>query len=523
MFVILGESPTLKGIRSDTIRLAKTHVHLINDSFRQSETATGLFIRLLGVEHHLFSQLRRMNRLGILGAYLPEFERVVGQMQFDLFHIYTVDAHTLQVVRNMRRFRYKDQRQQFPIAAHIHERLPRVELLYVAGFFHDLAKGMGGDHSTMGIGIAKSFCERHRLGPWETNLICWLVEHHLLMSTTAQRKDIFDPDVVRTFAEQVGDQVRLDYLYALTVADINATNPTLWNSWKASLMRQLYLETKRMLRLGVDEMIDRDEYLLTIRNNVIEKLAERDISEDRASVLWEGLGEDYFLRESASNMVWHAESMNNHDLSDGPLILIGEDASRLNRDEGIKPHIHSCQARSSILPSNRYRTRATRSQRGRREDPSNAAGRRDYIFDVLETSPLESDQETRNKAIHKALALSLDGESPPTISRRRTPRALKQFDIQSEISIQHRSSRTTTDLEIVTADRPGLLVRLAQLFESEGVEIVAAKITTLGERVEDVFEICSTKGYPISDPDQLERLKQMIGDQLDAHIAETST
>ena len=196
MFVILGESPTLKGIRSDTIRLAKTHVHLINDSFRQSETATGLFIRLLGVEHHLFSQLRRMNRLGILGAYLPEFERVVGQMQFDLFHIYTVDAHTLQVVRNMRRFRYKDQRQQFPIAAHIHERLPRVELLYVAGFFHDLAKGMGGDHSSMGIGIAKSFCERHRLGLWETNLICWLVEHHLLMSTTAQRKDIFDPDVI---------------------------------------------------------------------------------------------------------------------------------------------------------------------------------------------------------------------------------------------------------------------------------------------------------------------------------------
>ena len=202
----------------------------------------------------------------------------------------------------------------------------------------------------MGIGIAKSFCERHRLGPWETNLVCWLVEHHLLMSTTAQRKDIFDPDIVRTFAEQVGDQVRLDYLYALTVADINATNPTLWNSWKASLMRQLYLETKRVLRLGVDEMIDRDEYLLTIRNNVIEKLAERDISEDRASVLWEGLGDDYFLRESASNMVWHAVSMNNHDLSDGPLILIGEDASRLNRDEGSNHiFIHAMPGQASFL------------------------------------------------------------------------------------------------------------------------------------------------------------------------------
>ena len=523
MFVILGESPTLKGIRSNTIRLAKTHVHLINDSFRQSETATGLFIRLLGVEHHLFSQLRRMNRLGILGAYLPEFERVVGQMQFDLFHIYTVDAHTLQVVRNMRRFRYKDQRQQFPIAAHIHERLPRVELLYVAGFFHDLAKGMGGDHSSMGIGIAKSFCERHRLGLWETNLICWLVEHHLLMSTTAQRKDIFDPDVVRTFAEQVGDQVRLDYFYALTVADINATNPTLWNSWKASLMRQLYLETKRMLRLGVDEMIDRDEYLLTIRNNVIEKLAERDISEDRASVLWEGLGEDYFLRESAPNMVWHAESMNNHDSSHGPLILIGEDASRLNRDEGSNHiFIHAKPGQASFLQIVTALEQLDLNVVDARI-PSNAAGRRDYIFDVLETSPLTSDQDARNKAIHKALSLSLDGKGPPSASRRRTPRALKQFDIQSQISIQHRSNRSATDLEIVTADRPGLLVRLARLFESEGVEIIAAKITTLGERVEDVFEICSTEGHPISDPDQLERLKLMIRDQLDAHIAETST
>ena len=256
---------------------------------------------------------------------------------------------------------------------------------------------------------------------------------------------------------------------------------------------------------------------------MIEKLAERDISEDRASVLWEGLGDDYFLRESASNMVWHAESMNNHDSSDGPLILIGEDASRLNRDEGSNHiFIHAKPGQASFLQIVTALEQLDLNVVDARI-PSNAAGRRDYIFDVLETSPLESDQEARNKAIHKALALSLDGESPPSISRRRTPRALKQFDIQSEISIQHRSSRTTTDLEIVTADRPGLLVRLAQLFESEGVEIVAAKITTLGERVEDVFEICSTEGYPISDPDQLGRLKQMIGDQLDAHIAETST
>lgn len=523
MFVILGESATLKGIRSETSRLAKSQAPNINEGFRNSQASTELFIRLLGVEHHLFSQLRRMNRLGILGAYLPEFERVVGQMQFDLFHIYTVDAHTLQVVRNMRRFRYKNQEQQFPIAAHIHQRLPKVELLYIAGFFHDLAKGMGGDHSTKGIEIARNFCERHRLGQWETNLVCWLVEHHLIMSTTAQRKDIFDPDVVREFASLVGDQVRLDYLYALTVADINATNPTLWNSWKASLMSQLYLETKRVLRLGLDQMIDREDYLKQLKSSVINKLKERDIESDQVELLWQGLGEDYFLRESASNMIWHAESMNTHNLDDGPLILIGEDTSRLNRDEGTTHiFIHARPDQASFLQIVTAFEQMDLNVVDARI-PSNAQGRRDYIFDVLEMNPLSAiDAPSRNDEIRRALERALSGQTPSVTSRRRTPRMLKQFAIKTQITIHNKPDQPYTDLEVVTADRPGLLAKLAQVFEAEQIELLASKITTLGERVEDIFQICSTNGRPIVEEARIKALTSKIEDTLDAHIAEAS-
>ena len=237
-----------------------------------------------------------MGRWGILGAYLPEFQRVIGHMQFDLFHSYTVDAHTLQVVRNMRRFRYKNNEQKFPIAAHIHSRLPRVELLYIAGFYHDLGKGMKGDHSKIGSEIAKEFCLNHRLPLWDTNLVCWLVDNHLVMSTTAQREDIQDPNIIHNFAKFVGDQTRLDYLYALTVADMNATNSNLWNGWRASLMNQLYSETKRTLRKGLAMVIDRKN-ISRIRQKAMSLLKQEGLNCSEIERVWSRVDDEYFLKE----------------------------------------------------------------------------------------------------------------------------------------------------------------------------------------------------------------------------------
>ena len=519
MFVILGETPELKGIRASTIRQAQTSAARIDDAFRQSELATTLFLNPLRVEHHLFSQLRRMNRYGILGAYLPEFERVVGQMQFDLFHIYTVDAHTLQVVRNMRRFRYKNQQQEFPIAAHIHHRLPKIELLYIAGFFHDLAKGKGGDHSELGIEIASAFCARHQLGTWDTNLVCWLVKNHLLMSTTAQRKDIFDPDVVRDFAEQMGDQVRLDYLYALTVADINATNPTLWNSWRDALMSQLYLETKRVLRLGVDNMIDREDYLAQVQLRASAKLTAKGIALERVRSLWEGLDDDYFLRESELNIINHTESLDAYDPATGPLILIEDSQSRLTTDSGVTHiFIH--------LPSDQplfFAIVSAFDQLGMNivdaRIPGNTKGRTDYTFDVLETQPLsQQSRENRLNRVRQTINQAITAGDDFKVSARRTPRILKEFNARTQISIDSRANETFTLLEVVAADRPGLLAKLARVFQSHHIQIQAAKITTLGERVEDVFHIVNKNGLPMNDPDAEAQLSKAIQAELDQHI-----
>src|SRR5690606_29964154 len=251
MFVLMAQNPQIQGVRASTIRWIRESRYLIDDNFRNNPKNTQLFIKLLQHPAGLVEQLKRMSRYGILGLYLPEFGQVTGQMQHDLFHIYTVDAHTLKVVQNMCNFLLPSAKEDFPVAALIMTRLPKLELLYIAGLYHDIGKGRGGDHSTLGAVDAEEFCTRHGISPRETRLICWLVEKHLLMSQVSQKQDISDPDVIHNFALTVGDQLHLDYLYCLTVADINGTNKELWNTWRASLLRQLYLDTRRALRRGL--------------------------------------------------------------------------------------------------------------------------------------------------------------------------------------------------------------------------------------------------------------------------------
>ena len=253
-----------------------------------------------------------MNRYGILGRYLPEFEQITGQMQHDLFHIYTVDAHTLQVVENMRRFLRPSAEENFPVAAHIVKTLPKLELLYIAGLYHDIAKGRGGDHSTLGMADAVAFCERHRLSSWDAKLVSWLVDKHLLMSMTAQRKDISDPEVIHEFARTMGDKLHLDYLYTMTVADIRATNPKLWNSWRATLLRQLYLNTKRALRLGLENPVNRLERIADKKETAMQKLLDRGLNREKIETIWNNADDEYFVRESALNISWHTQAIAEH-------------------------------------------------------------------------------------------------------------------------------------------------------------------------------------------------------------------
>lgn len=514
MFVIMGNRDDTQGVSAATIRLVREHTGLIDEKFRTDPQVTEYFLELLRSKHHLFSQLRRMERYGILGLYLPEFSRIIGQMQFDLFHVYTVDAHTLQVVRNMRRFRYKNQQQQFPIAAHIHHKLPKIELLYIAGLYHDIAKGQGGDHSQLGIEIAKQFCERHGLGTWDTNLVCWLVKNHLVMSTTAQRKDIQDPEVIHEFAMLVQDQVRLDYLYSLTVADINATNPTLWNSWRASLMRQLYLATRKLLRSGVENYVDRQEYILGIQEHAIERLKEYNLTRDETLQIWNHVDDDYFIAESVSDIIWQTSTINKHNLDDGPLISIRDSTARRSASEGATQIFVYMPNTPRIFVAivSALDTLALDVV-----DARIASSETDMVFDtftVLEAdgSPV-GDKPFRRERIKNTLLKYLSEDALPTASQRRIPRVLKQFVLRTEVTISNEKTHST--LSVTASDRPGLLAVLAGIFFDMDIVVISSKITTLGERVEDVFQVSKNGGPVLSDANNL---MDRICQELDSHV-----
>jgi len=517
MFVIIGSDETIQGFRASTIRLAQRHVYLINNRFREDPENTKLFMELLGCNNHLFSQLRRMGRWGILGRYLPEFGRVIGQMQFDLFHIYTVDAHTLQVVRNMRRFRYKNNTQQFPIAAHIHSRLPKIELLYISGLYHDIAKGMGGDHSELGVGIAREFCERHGLATWDTNLVCWLVQNHLLMSTTAQRKDIQDPEVVHEFARVVGEKVRLDYLYALTVADMNATNPTLWNGWRASLLNQLYSETKKALRHGLEEPVDRHEYVEDMRQQAIEKLKEHNFDESRIENLWNQVDEEYFLLERVNDIVWHAEAILNSD-GEGPVILVADDMSRRTDTGFTQIFVHTRDRKDLFVAI----VSAIDELGLMIVDARIATSASDLTFNTF--TVLESDgqpvgeKSTRIEKIKATITRNLERKDVRQVQTRRMPNILKQFTHKTRVNVTQDAERGVTALEVISADRPGLLVVIASLLADFNINLVSAKITTLGDRIEDTFYVTDEEGEQLVDEGQLERVRSAICLELDEHV-----
>ena len=517
MFVIIGSDETIQGFRASTIRLAQRHVYLIDDEFRADPENTKLFLELLDCNNHLFTQLRRMGRWGILGRYLPEFGRVIGQMQFDLFHIYTVDAHTLQVVRNMRRFRYKNNTQQFPIAAHIHSRLPKIELLYISGLYHDIAKGMGGDHSELGVDIARAFCERHGLPTWDTNLVCWLVQNHLLMSATAQRKDIQDPEVVHEFARIVGEKVRLDYLYALTVADMNATNPTLWNGWRASLLNQLYSETKKALRHGLESPVDRTEYVEDIRQQAIEKLTAHEFKAERIAELWNQVDEEYFLLERVSDIVWHAEAILNSN-GEGPVILVQDDMSRRTDTGFTQIFVHTRNQKDLFVAIVTAIDQLGLTIVDARIATS-AADLTFNTFTVLESNgqPV-GDKSSRIEKIISTITRNLEQKEARQVQARRMPSMLKQFTHKTRVNVTQDEERGVTALEVISADRPGLLAVIAGVLADFNINLVSAKITTLGDRVEDTFYVTDEAGHRLVDQGHVERVQNAICMELDEHV-----
>lgn len=514
VFVLLAQNPDILGARSQTIRLLRDHRHLIDNDFRQDPHNTSLFLALFSCAEGVHMNLRRMNRYGILGRYLPEFGRIIGQMQHDLYHIYTVDAHSLNLIKHLRKLRHADFAEKFSLASAILGRLPKVELIYLAGLYHDIGKGRGGNHSELGAQDAEEFALRHQLPTWDRRLLVWLVRNHLIMSQTAQRKDITDPEVIYDFARQVGEQVRLDYLYVLTVADLNATNPKLWNSWRAQLLRQLYSETRRALRRGLENPLERDEQIAARQATALSLLAAEQVAPADVQKIWQGLEDDYFLRHGAGEIAWHTAALVEHADSQQPLVLVRETSQR--GFAGASQVFVYAPSRSDLFAA----TAAALDQlnlsihEARIMTSGSNFAIESYIVLEADGDRIGNNPE-RIQAIRQGLLNSLrHPDCYRELIQRRVPRRLKHFAFSPQISIHNEAHRAHTVVEIMAPDRPGLLARVGQVFVEFGLSVVSAKIITQGERIEDVFFITDSQGRQLADPQLCTSLQEALITQL---------
>lgn len=517
IYVLQGHNEHIKGIRANTMRMLRDNLDLVDDEFRNNRKNTDLFLDIIASRFRLTSILRSMKHIGLLGRYLPEFGAIIGQMQHDLFHIYTVDAHTLQLVENLRRLWLPEYKQKFPISAQAIRHLPKVELLYIAGLYHDIAKGRGGDHSELGCVDAEAFCERHGFSKRDTELVVWLVRNHLYMSVTAQRKDISDPEVIWEFASYVKDQEHLDYLFILTVADINATNPTMWNSWRAALMRQLYLETKRALRRGLDYPIDADMQSDEHKQRALEILIERNVDFTDAEKIWSQIEEEYFIRSNGEEIAWNTEAILRHLPSEKPLVAISPLGGR-NFSGASKVFIYTPNSRHLFAV-----TAAIFEQLGLTILDAKISNTTDnytldtfVVMDVNDSdASLHLDKE-RIRLIRETLTEQLTNPSLyESLVQRYTPRILKIFNSPSTAHFVSQPEEVWSALEVTAPDRPGLLALIGQFFVNNKIMLHKAKIATLGERIEDTFYITEENGDLITDPERMTAICDSLKENID--------
>jgi [protein-PII] uridylyltransferase len=512
IFLILQQHRDLKGIRATTVRLIRKNLPLINDDFRHDKRANQLFIDIFRHPCGITHQLRRMNRYGVLAAYLPSFANIVARMQYDLFHIYTVDEHTLFVIRNLRRFSLEEHNDELPFCNAVFMLIAKPEILYLAGLFHDIAKGKNGDHSALGEEIAHQFCVQHDISIYDTHLITWLVRNHLIMSMTAQRKDISDADIIHEFALTVGSVEYLNHLYLLTVADIRATNPELWNSWKDSLLKELYTVTHNALRKGLQSPVALADRVLAHKKEALEELITLGFSRIAIETLWQYTSEDYFLRYSPDEVTWHSRAILSAKAEDLPLVLLRPQTQRGSAEVFIYT-----QNKGPIFSL----STATLDQLGLSIlDARIMTTQDDFVlnsFQVLEQSGEAINESVREAHICSALRNNLlQGKITERKNLHRQSRQAKHFPIPSTIQFHADPLNRHTILELITTDHAGLLSKIGQAFVKQNINLHSAKITTIGSRAEDMFYITNQQIQPITDSSKQQQIRSEILNILDS-------
>ena len=501
-FLLLQQHHELKGMSASTLRALWRARARIDARFRRDPANRAMFLQILQQPRGIVHELRRMNQYSILGRYLPAFGRVVGQMQYDLFHAYTVDQHILNVIRNLRRFTMVEFAHEYPQCSRLIAGFERHWLLYVAALFHDIAKGRGGDHSRLGMRDARSFCRAHGLRREDTELVVFLVEHHLTMSSVAQKQDLSDPDVIKAFAATAKTERWLTALYLLTVADVRGTSPKVWNAWKGKLLEDLFLLARRLLR---GDGVGFEQDIQAKQEEALRLLRLYALSDEVKDKLWSQLDVAYFLRHDGQDIAWQTRTLHYRVDTDRPVVKarlspIGEGLqvmiyTRDQRDLFARICGYFEQINYSIADARIHTTR-----HGYALDtflllgPGNNPHYRDMI-NLIETDLAERLQ--RQTPLH-----------PP--SHGRVSRQLRHFPITPEVNIRPDEKGASYALSIIAGDRPGLLYAIALVLGKYDINLITAKIVTLGERAEDVFLI---SGEALAKP---KTVLQLESDLLDA-------
>ena len=513
LFLILQQNPDIRGVSAYTVGLVRRNLRLIDDEFRQNPRNHRLFLSILRAPNGVTHALRRMNLYGVLGLYIPAFGRIVGRMQYDLFHAYTVDEHTLFVVSNLRRFALSRFDDEFPHCSEIMQSLEQPEIAYLSGLFHDIAKGRGGDHSELGAVDARAFCLEHGLSKYEAGIVAWLVKNHLALSMTAQKKDIGDPEVINEFAAMVGDPLHLDYLYVLTVADVRGTDPKLWNSWKAQLFHDLYELTRRALRRGLGNPIDRDQLILEKTTKARELLHANGVDDEHIDAVWELMNSNYFLRHRSAEIAWHTEWLADSDTASEVGLV---DVRRRENGDGVQAALYTPRSKRTFAHATAVLDELGMTIIDARIVPlEKGYSIASFVFMELDDR-VEIDESRMNK-IRRSLTRVLTAYDDNVASvTRSVPRQARMFKTPTSIEFSPGTSSNNTVMELVAADRPGLLSTVGKVFIEQGIDIETAKIVTIGEKAEDVFYVCDESGEAL-DQQALDRLHDALLDRLDSN------
>lgn len=504
-FFILQENSTLDGPDNNLVQLILENLYLIDAGFREDKNNCELFIKIINHPKTNAREIRRMAHLGVLGKYWPSFDAVTGRMQFDLYHIYTVEEHTLRVFENTCKFSAPVNYGDSTTYHDIFTQTPKALLLYLAALFHDIAKGRGGDHSALGEEEAKRFCRKLGLSDFDVNMVAWLVKNHLIMSVTAQHQDIDDPSTIRTFAECVGNLTRLNYLYLLTIADICGTNPKLWNNWRSHLLSQLYQNTSKLLRSGLDSQIKRSELINEVKESALEGLAKLGLNKHDCVSFWNELENDYFLRHSDEEVIRHTHAILSHQDDSNIVVNIHQFSARgatevfifCNDRNYLFAHITLTLAKLGLTVMH---ARIITSKLGHALD----------TFLVVDINGNPINDESQCDLVAQKLKEVLNNPTQITsLPPQRLPRRIRELRVPTEITFIQNKETPYTTLEIKAPDFPGLLASLGSAFVDCNISVHNARISKLGERVHNIFHISVFNNKSL-DATQKEYLKEVI-------------